>query len=76
MISKLRLILPLVAWTAVVPASAGQEAGLTCVPVSERGSREFGCFILANQPLARLNSTAVFWHLDRFPSRALAEAAG
>jgi quercetin dioxygenase-like cupin family protein len=73
-ISTLRLILLVVALAAVMPASADQEAGLTCVPVSERGNREFGCFILAHQPLARLNSTAVFWHLDRYPSRALAEA--
>ena len=48
----------------------------TCLPVAERAGRAFGCFITARQELGRLPSdTALYWHLDTFPTRAAAERA-
>jgi quercetin dioxygenase-like cupin family protein len=48
----------------------------TCIPVAERAGREFGCFIMVRQELGRLpRDTALYWHLDTFPTRAAAEAA-
>src|SRR5262249_10191969 len=45
-----------------------------CVPISERGSRQLGCYITATQSLGRLGRAPVFWHLDRYPTRSAAEA--
>jgi quercetin dioxygenase-like cupin family protein len=56
----------------VIPALA--QTGGTCVPASERGGREFGCFVTAREILSRLPQ-APYWHIDIFPSRAAAEAA-
>ena len=53
----------------------GQTAG-TCVPVSERAGREFGCFITAREELGHLTPRpALYWHLDTFATAAKAEAA-
>ncbi|MGH7604358.1 MAG: hypothetical protein ACRENK_10225 [Gemmatimonadaceae bacterium] len=57
------------AW-AQKPAAFG-----TCTPASERAGRVFGCFIIAEQKLGRLGDSAMFWHVTRFPSRKLADAA-
>ena len=46
----------------------------TCLPIAQRTS-EAGCWIILDEPVGRLSSGAVFWHLDTFPSRAAAEAA-
>ena len=48
--------------------------GGTCRPVSER-SAVVGCWIIAHDPVGELPETDVFWYLDRYPSRALADAA-
>lgn len=49
----------------------------TCIPVAERAGRAFGCFITARQELGRLSGTTpLFWHLDTYPDRAAAAAAG
>jgi quercetin dioxygenase-like cupin family protein len=45
-----------------------------CKPVTER-TTELGCWILADQPLGRIDQPQVFWHLDVYPSRAGAEKA-
>ncbi len=45
-----------------------------CRPVSER-TGEAGCWIMASEPLGQLSRSAVFWHLDTYPTRAAAEAA-
>ncbi|SAL65848.1 hypothetical protein AWB74_03652 [Caballeronia arvi] len=50
------------------------QTGGTCIPVSER-TTEFGCFVHAEQHLQELPSGPIYWHIDRFPSRASAEAA-
>ncbi len=52
-----------------------QATGVTCIPVRERGGREFGCFILATQAIGPLDSAHVFWHLSTFATRSAAEAA-
>jgi quercetin dioxygenase-like cupin family protein len=51
------------------------QTGGTCVPVTERNGREFGCFITAREILSSLPKAPVYWHIDVFPNRAAAEAA-
>lgn len=66
---------------ALVPAGCASariepaQAGELCVPASERGGREFGCYIIAAQTLGSLAEGASYWHLSRYPSRVAAEAA-
>jgi len=43
-----------------------------CVPVAERRA-EIGCYVVASIPLSEFEGP-VFWHLDRFGSRAEADA--
>jgi quercetin dioxygenase-like cupin family protein len=45
-----------------------------CVPASER-TMEVGCYILVSDKLGELPAVPLYWHLDRYPSRAAAEAA-
>jgi quercetin dioxygenase-like cupin family protein len=45
-----------------------------CKPVNER-TAEKGCWVLADQPVGRLETTQVFWHLDTYATRAAAEKA-
>jgi quercetin dioxygenase-like cupin family protein len=45
-----------------------------CKPVTERTS-EKGCWVLADQPVGRLETAQVFWHLDAYATRAEAEKA-
>jgi quercetin dioxygenase-like cupin family protein len=45
-----------------------------CKPVTER-TAEKGCWVLADQPIGRLETAQVFWHLDAYPTRAAAEKA-
>ncbi|HWE43813.1 MAG TPA: hypothetical protein VG432_15005 [Gemmatimonadaceae bacterium] len=48
----------------------------TCIPLAEREGREFGCFITARQELGALpKDTALYWHLDTFPTRPAADRA-
>jgi hypothetical protein len=48
----------------------------SCEPVTQRAGREFGCFITARQELGSLpRDSALYWHIDAFPTRAAAEAA-
>ena len=56
--------------------STGAQTAGTCVPVSERAGREFGCFITAREELGHLASRpALYWHLDTYTTAAKAEAA-
>jgi len=50
------------------------DTGGACVPISERAGRTFGCFIIAAQPVGKLDG-ASFWHLETFSDRAAAEKA-
>jgi quercetin dioxygenase-like cupin family protein len=45
-----------------------------CKPVSER-TTEVGCWILADQPVGRIEQAQIFWHLDVYPTRPEAEKA-
>jgi quercetin dioxygenase-like cupin family protein len=68
----------LIALAAVATASAPLRAqtDVTCVPVAERASRAFGCFITAREELGRLPADVpLYWHLDTYPTRAAAELA-
>jgi hypothetical protein len=59
---------------ALVPVRAMAQTDGTCVPVSERAGREFGCFITAREELGSLEGTPpLFWYLDQYPN--VAEAA-
>lgn len=56
-------------------AAQGEMPPTRCVPMSERGDQQLGCFIIASESLGKLAVAQLFWHLDTFPSRAAAEAA-
>jgi hypothetical protein len=74
--SRLFLLGFLTALAAVPFASLHGQSGGTCVPVSERGERTLGCYITAREELGRLpRDSALYWHIDRFASRAIAEQA-
>ena len=48
----------------------------TCEPVAERGTRVLGCYINARESLGPLpTDTALYWHIDSFPTLAAAEVA-
>jgi quercetin dioxygenase-like cupin family protein len=41
----------------------------TCIPVSERGNRAYGCFITAREELGALPAEPpLYWHLDTYPT--------
>jgi hypothetical protein len=55
--------------------SHGQSVSFgACKPVSERRT-EVGCWILADQPVGRIEQAQVFWHLDVYPTRSEADKA-
>lgn len=60
----------------VMQGDAGGQAPKleSCRPVAERTGVE-GCWILASTPLGRPPAGAVFWTLDRFPTREDAQQA-
>ena len=46
----------------------------TCVPIAERAGRKLGCYITARHELGRLlPRPALYWHLERYPSRVEAQ---
>jgi quercetin dioxygenase-like cupin family protein len=51
------------------------EVGTRCSPISQRSGADPGCWIVANQPVGNLTKPQTFWHLDVYPTRALAETA-
>jgi quercetin dioxygenase-like cupin family protein len=55
-------------------ASSQYLPGSVCKPVSER-TGEVGCWVIAHQPVGRLDAPQTFWHLDTYPTRAAADAA-
>jgi len=64
-------------WTVLSSSVLHAQTDGTCIPVAERAGRAFGCFITARQELGRLPETPpLFWHLDTYPSREAAAAAG
>lgn len=62
-----------IGWLMVSSAAAQTEG---CEPVAQRAGRAFGCFIMAREELGALpRDSALYWHIDVFPTQALAEAA-
>jgi hypothetical protein len=59
------------------PSIAAQEEGTggRCVPIAERGERQYGCYIIGREPVGSLPSGEVYWHIERFPGLASAKAA-
>ena len=55
--------------------SQKEDTGGTCIPVSERAGRPYGCFIVATPRVGQLERATAVWHLETFASRALAEKA-
>jgi quercetin dioxygenase-like cupin family protein len=57
------------------PAAAQAPRGFgTCIPRDQLGADSVGCFIVTEQPLGRIPART-FWQVDRFSTRARAEAA-
>ena len=70
----MRAVFIIASLVALVPVSAKAQTDGTCIPVSERAGREFGCFITAREELGSLEGTPpLFWYLDHYPN--VAEAA-
>jgi quercetin dioxygenase-like cupin family protein len=44
-----------------------------CIPAAARAGREYGCFVMAEVPLGKLPAAGLYWHIDRYPTRAAAE---
>ena len=65
--------LPVMTHATSLPALA--QTGGGCIPASERGAREMGCFVTAREVLEQLPQGLLFWHLDTYPNRAVADAA-
>jgi quercetin dioxygenase-like cupin family protein len=58
------------------PISLFAQTDGTCIPVSERAGRPFGCFVTARQELGALSADPPwYWHLDTYPTVAAATAA-
>jgi quercetin dioxygenase-like cupin family protein len=54
---------------AFLPASLLAQTDGTCIPVSERGDRAYGCFITAREELGALPAEPpLYWHLDTYPT--------
>jgi quercetin dioxygenase-like cupin family protein len=50
-----------------------REMGI-CKPITQR-TAEVGCWIITNEAIGRLPEGQIFWHLDAYPTRAVAETA-
>jgi hypothetical protein len=61
---------------ATFVATSGAAQSESCVPVTQRARREFGCFITAREDLGALpKDSALYWHIDAFTTQAAADAA-
>ena len=70
-----RLLLDAIAFSSLVPTSAAAQT-VSCKPVAERAGQEFGCFITAREELGALpKDSALYWHIDSFPTWSAATAA-
>ncbi len=71
-----RCLLLVLAIAIAAPAALWSQTDGTCIPVSERAGREFGCFITAREELGPLPERPdLYWHLDTYPTKAAAAAA-
>ncbi len=54
---------------AFLPTPLLAQTDGTCIPVSERGDRAYGCFITAREELGPLPAEPpLYWHLDTYPT--------
>ncbi len=60
---------------AIVEAAQQEGTGGRCVPVSERGERKLGCYVVARQQIGALPGHEVYWHIDAFADFAIAQKA-
>lgn len=70
----LRLLLAAAFLLVTMSSRAGDPPFEGCIPASERAGRAVGCFILAWQPIGKLDHPPS-WHLETFATRAAAEKA-
>jgi hypothetical protein len=71
-----RVVAGAVSLASLMATSAVAQTGGTCEPIAERAGRELGCFITAREELGKLpRDSALYWHIDAFPSRAAADSA-
>ena len=72
-----RFLFALLALAAPWPLSfaAGSEGFGVCIPESQRGSQEIGCFIKTEVAQGTLNAASTFWHVTRFDSLEAAQRA-
>jgi hypothetical protein len=68
------LLLGTLANVGLLSGTPAQPVSGGCKPVSER-TTEVGCWIVAHEPVGRINEPQVFWHLDVYPTRAAAQEA-
>jgi quercetin dioxygenase-like cupin family protein len=59
------------------PSIAAQEEGTggRCVPIAERGERQYGCYVIGREAVGALSSGDVYWHIERFADLASARNA-
>ena len=57
-----------------VRAQATIPADSKCQPIAQRSSR-VGCWIVVDQPVGTFAQPQVSWYIDKFPTRAAADAA-
>jgi hypothetical protein len=58
------------------PRALSAQTDGTCIPVSERAGRAFGCFVTARTELGALpKQPELFWHLDTYATASDAKAA-
>lgn len=56
------------------PAQPNEGFGV-CIPDSQRGSRDVGCFIKTERAQGKLGAGPIFWHVTKFASLREAEQA-
>ena len=67
----------LLAWAVSATASAGacaQTTDVPCRPVADRKG-DVGCWIITSHPVGPPAGGQTFWHLDTYPTRAIADGA-
>jgi quercetin dioxygenase-like cupin family protein len=73
--AALTLLVFVVIALPILGFASAQEAGVRCLPMSERPGTNPGCWIVAVQSVGNLTKAQTFWYLDAYSTRALAEAA-
>lgn len=66
------------AWLALAAGTTGAQSQIPsdskCQPIAQRQGR-IGCWILEDRGVGTFTAKDVFWHLDRYPTKARAESA-